>query len=119
MSDLQCPATLILLTPETAAVSDVGEYRLSLVIFAHDLPLARAAALSLGGQRGYEAKAADITHGEALRARIAELSDMYRGEQVAVVASAQAICEALRLPAPPTAAVALAVDSDGWRILSR
>ena len=111
MSDLHCPATFFLLSPETAAVSDLREQRFALVIVAETLP----AALSFG----CESKPVSIADGEQLAAQIAELADVYRGEQLAIVASAQAICEALRLPAPPTAAIILAVDSDGWRILSR
>ena len=110
MSDLQCPATILLLTPETAALSDMREYRLARVLVGHGL-----AAISFGT----ELERAELTDAGALRASIAELADMYRGEQVAIIASAQPICELLHLREPPTAAIALAVDSDGWRILSR
>jgi hypothetical protein len=111
MSDLQCPVTIWLLTPETAAVSDLREQRLALVIFAETLP----AALSFG----QECIRVSLASGAALAERITELADSYRGEQVAIVASAQAIREALHLPAPPTAAISLSVDSDGWQVLSR
>lgn len=110
MSDLQCPATILLLTPETAAISDMRDYRLALVLMAREL-----AAISFNT----EVERADLPHAEALRAHIAELADSYRGEQVAIVVSAPAICELLRLPAAPVAAITLAVDSDGWQILSR
>lgn len=115
MSDLQCPATVFLLSPEVVAHSDMPEQRLSLVIFARDIP-SHSAALSFGARHGCETRAADIGHG-SLSGQIAELADMYRGEQVAIIARAEIICQALRLSTPPTAAVALAVDSDGWRIL--
>ncbi|HTU57029.1 MAG TPA: hypothetical protein VMF89_01325 [Polyangiales bacterium] len=109
MSDLQCPATILLLTPETAAVSDLSEYRLALVVTATDL-----AALSFSA----ETRSADIPNAQALATQIAELADQYRGEQVAILANAQVICGFLRLPTPPTAAIAIAVDSDGWQLLS-
>jgi hypothetical protein len=110
MSDLQCAATFFLLTPETAAGSDLRAQRLALVIVAETI----SAAISFS----CETRSAVIADGAVLAARIAELADMYRGEQVAIVASAQVICEALHLPAPPKAAIALAVDSDGWQLLS-
>jgi hypothetical protein len=34
MSDLHCPATIVFLTPKTAALSDSHALRLSLVLFA-------------------------------------------------------------------------------------
>jgi len=110
MSDLQCPATILLLTPETAAVSDLREYRLALVVIAEGL-----AALSFSAQT----KDAHIAHGPALAAQIAEIADLYRGEQVAIVAKDRVICDLLHLPAPPTAAIVIAADSDGWQFLSR
>lgn len=109
MSDLQCPATILLLTPETAAGSDLSEYRLALVVRAQDL-----AAHSFSA----ETKGADIPNAQALATLIAELADQYRGEQVAILANAQTICDLLSRPMPPTAAIAIAVDSDGWRFLS-
>jgi hypothetical protein len=110
MSDLQCPATILLLTPETAAVSDLRAYRLALVVMAEGI-----AALSFSA----ETAAADITNAPALAAQIAELADLYRGEQVAIVANDRVICDLLHLPAPPKAAIVIAVDSDGWQLLSR
>ena len=108
MSDLQCPATILLLTPETAAVCDMRERRLALVVTARDL----TAAVSFDAETTSE----ELAHSAALAARIAELADQYRGEEVAIVVNARVICELLRLPAPPTAAIVLAVDSDGWRL---
>lgn len=110
MSDLQCPATILLLTPETAAASDLREYRLALVVTAIDL-----AALSFNAQT----TGADIAHAPALATQIAELADSYRGEQVAIIVKDRVICDLLHLPAPPTAAIVIAVDSDGWQFLSR
>lgn len=111
MSDLQCPATIVLLTPETAAVSDMRVHRLSLLLVARHLA---PSDLSYG----CETKAADLADRDALLRAIAELADMYRGEQVAILAGAPVICEALHLPAPPRAAIVLAVDSDGWQFVA-
>lgn len=112
MSDLQCPATIILLTPATAAVSDMREHRLSLLLSERAL---QSAAVDCDCER----TELELADGSALVTSIAQLADMYRGEQVAILARAQVICQALRLEAPPTAAIVLAVDSDGWQLLSR
>ena len=110
MSDLQCPAIILLLTPATAAVSDMREYRLARVLMAREL-----AAIS----GAVESERVDLADAEALAARIAELADMYRGEQVAIVARPHVLCELLHLPALPAAVITLAVDSDGWQIVSK
>lgn len=112
MSDLQCPATILLVPNEAAAVSDMQAQRLALVVIAEDLG---PDAPSFACETSHE----PLTHGAALRARIAELADLYRGEHVAIIASAQAIGELLHQPVPPKEAITVAVDSDGWRISSR
>jgi hypothetical protein len=80
MTDLQCPATVILAAPGTA------------------LPDWLAGVFTPGA--------------EDLRRAVDELSDLYRGETIAVLAPAGAIAAALggevELP------VTVAVDSSGW-----
>ena len=87
MSDLQCPATVILATPGMTLPAAVAE------VFTPD-----------------------ASDGAALRAEVDALSDLHRGETIAVRAPPAAIAAALGLAEAPDEPVAVEVDSAGWTI---
>ena len=121
MSDLQCPAVILLFTPEAIAGSELRGRRLSGLVAASSIAersRAREEAERLATEQGCGVETAEIAGGAALVEQIAELADLYRGETVAVVAPPEAICDALERVDPPTDVVAIAVDSSGWNVLS-
>jgi hypothetical protein len=87
LSDLQCPATVILAAPGMT------------------LPAAVA-----------EVYTPDASDGAALRAEVDALSDLHRGETIAVLAPPATLAAALGLPEPPDHAITLEIDSSGWRV---
>lgn len=97
MSDLQCPATVVLVAP--GVLARVGA-------------AAIAAGENLAGT--FDVNVAD---GATLRQRVDELADLYRGETIVVVAPADAIRTALGAGGAVDQPVAVAVDSTGWRVL--
>ncbi|HET8939347.1 MAG TPA: hypothetical protein VFN67_38140 [Polyangiales bacterium] len=114
MSDLQCPASFVLLTPETADTCDLSDLRLSLVLCTcatHTETVQRLAA-----KDHCTIETSTFTDAAALKAKIDQLADQYRGEQVAVIAEPEMIRDVLKQHAVPTSAVQIAVDSDGWNI---
>jgi hypothetical protein len=88
VADLQCPA-IVILAPAGAEV-----------------PARAAEVFTMDAAAG----------GAALRERVAELSDLHRGETICVVAPARAIAEALGLDDPVDSPVTVAVDSSGWTL---
>jgi hypothetical protein len=112
MSDLQCPACIVLLTPESSARTTLGGQRLARVIVATGLQ----ADASLAHAHGLELERARIDDGLALREQVAHLADLHRGECVAIIVPARALREALALAEAPAEPVTLVVDSDGMRI---
>lgn len=97
MSDLQCPATVVLVAADVLA--RVG------------------AAAIVVGQHLAGTFDVDVADGAALRRRVDELADLYRGETILVVAPLDAICTALAVSGALDQPVTVAVDSDGWRVL--
>ncbi len=61
---------------------------------------------------------ADVVDGASLRRAIKDLSDRYRGETIAVIASADMIANVLGIASPTTAPVTLAIDAEGWTIVA-
>jgi hypothetical protein len=90
VSDLQCPATVILATPGMALPATVAE------VFTPE-----------------------VAGGAALCAEVDALSDLHRGETIAVLAPAAAIAAALGLAEPPDQPVTVDIDSSGWALLAR
>jgi hypothetical protein len=123
MSDLQCPAVVYLIARELLGSDELAaEFRgkhLSGVFVASsvgvDLDLARATRLAEQAGRTLE-RLADASLRAGLVEAVNQLSDLYRGETVAVIADAQAICSALVRKSAPTAPVAVAIDSSGWLV---
>lgn len=113
MSDLQCPASFVLLTPEAAQACDLSELRLSLIVNAC-APDAIVQRLAAKDRCTIEASA--LANGAELALKIEQLADQYRGEQVAVIAAPELLRAALKQRVTPTFPVYVAVDSDGWNI---
>ena len=114
MSDLQCPASFVLLTPETAATCDVSELRLSLVVCACATNAQTVQRLAAKDRCTIETST--LADAADLATKINRLADQYRGEQVAVIEDSKLICAALNQRAAPTLPIQIAVDSDGWNI---
>ena len=89
MTDLQCPATVILAAPDMTLPAAVAE------VFTPE-----------------------VKGGAALRAEVDALSDLHRGETIAVLAPAATLAAALGLAAPPDAPVVVDIDSSGWTVKS-
>ncbi len=125
MSDLQCPAMVILASPESLSGAGVVERLLSgrtlagvfFVAPPGDDAAARLAAEELGA-------AAECRHevltgavdAATLREGIDALSDLYRGEELAVVAPTSLIREVLRRADVSSEPIFVAVDDDGWDV---
>jgi hypothetical protein len=88
LGDLQCPAYVVLAAP--------GE-DVSAIVAGH----AVAGEFAVTGA------------GAELRARVDELSDLYRGETIVVVAPPEVIRETVGVSGPVT----VAVDSSGWTVV--
>lgn len=120
MSDLQCPAVFVLLTPETVASSELRDQRLARVYVASGVATAAGLlddARRLADVHACAVESADIEDEDALLDRIEQLADVYRGETVALVAPSRAVCAVIECLEPPDEAVAIAVDGDGIRLL--
>jgi hypothetical protein len=125
MSDLQCPSIVVLIAAESIVRDDgrrvLAGRRLAAVFVAAPIaadPDARAAAarLAVASACTFEVMA-DVVDGATLRAGVDDLSDLYRGETVAVVASADMIGDVLGRAQAEEEPVAVAIDSSGWTVL--
>lgn len=117
MSDLQCPATVVLLTEQSVGTNELRDLRLARVVHAADSGN-EAAARHLARVHNCDVETVTSMDGPALGERIETLADAYRGESVAVVATMRAVCAALGRKQAPAEPIVLAVDSDGWNVLS-
>jgi hypothetical protein len=120
MSDLQCPAT-ILLIPSESAGADACWRALEgqrLLGFYVDAAVERDAAI-----RGL-ADAADcpvqeiaaVQNGASLTQTLEGLADVHRGETIAVIATAKVIEARLGLDRVPTTPIEIKIDSSGWAV---
>jgi hypothetical protein len=119
MSDLQCPATIVLIAGESIASDGVpaaveGRH-LSGVFVA-----SAVAADPSGLARWADARGARLStmpgveDAESLAAAIDDLSDLHRGETIAVVATRDLIEEMLGEARARAGAITIAVDESGW-----
>lgn len=114
MSDLQCPASFVLLSPETAQTCDLHELRLSLVVCACETNAETVQRLAAKDRCTIETST--LATAAELVAKINQLADQYRGEQVAVIAGSELICGALNQRSAEAHPIQITVDSDGWNI---
>lgn len=117
MSDLQCPATFVLLAAETAHALDARMLRLA-AVFADTTvgAAAQAEVARVAAAHGCMVQRAHMGDRAALAEQIEQLADGYRGETVLLLAPSAAICAALRRTGPLVQPAILAVDSDGWSV---
>ena len=118
MSDLQCPAVFVLLTPETVAGSELGDQRLAGVYVASSVATVGRVlehARRLADIHACSVENATIEDEDSLLDRLEQLADVYRGETVALIAPSRAICAVIECLEPPDEPVAIAVDGDGIR----
>lgn len=118
MSDLQCPATIVLLTERSLGTSELRELRLAVIVHAADGG-DEAASRQLARVHSCDVEAVSSMDGPALRERIETLADSYRGESVAIVTTARAICTVLGREQAEAEPIVLAVDSGGWSVQTR
>ena len=118
MSDLQCPATFVLLTPASLKSLDARGLRLAGVfVDANTHARTRLALDTLLAAHGCKLELAKLDASLPLVQQIEQLSDAYRGETLLLLAPESALCEALGCDDPPTRPVTVEVDSDGWNVL--
>ena len=119
MSDLQCPATFVLLAPESLPALDAKTLRVAGVfVYGHINATVQAELQRVAAAHGCEVQQAGEAPDATLLSQIEALADVYRGETVLMLATSSAVCAALRRTSPPAQPVTLAVDNDGARVLS-
>jgi hypothetical protein len=121
MSDVQCPAVILLLTPDTIDAPELHDRRLSGVVVAqtlqeHSRTIAKAQQHATAN--GCKLEFANISDAAGLEQQANQLADLYRGETIAVVAPSEAICAAFHRTTPPTQPIAVAIDNSGWNLLT-
>ena len=116
MSDLQCPAIIILLTPETIVGCDLGDRRLSSVFVAEGSP-ALAEATRLAAASACRIEQPNLDDASKLARQLEDIADEYRGETVAIVADGDVLCAVLEWDELPEQPVALAIDNSGLRLV--
>jgi len=120
MSDLQCPARFVLLTPGSLKALDARGLRLSaLFVDASTQTQARAELERLVAAHGCRLELVDLHDPTALMRHIEQLADAYRGETVLLLAPERAVSGVLGCADRPARPVMIAVDSDGWNVLER
>jgi hypothetical protein len=117
MSDLQCPATFLVLgSAEPRMLQRVSDTRLAA---AYAVPEARAGVAAALGGTGPPVTALDLD-GTTYAAALEGLADLHRGESVLVVLPEDAAAALSgRADGADTAAgdiLEVAVDADGWSV---
>ena len=121
-SDLQCPATVVLVPVEMlhagASVLTAAGARYAGVFAAGDVAsdagnFARVAALAQQVACRVEILAAAVD-AASIKEGMGDLADLYRGETIIVIARRVAIAEVLRWAGDVMRPVAVAIDSAGW-----
>lgn len=128
MSDLQCPATIVVVRadPSTEGRSALLEYlghRHCAAVQVGPGSTARAWGQAVADRFGVPVTEHDDLRTRAqLRATIADLADQYRGETLILICGADLFTAAAPDDLPPellggdrSGWVSLEVDSDGWR----
>lgn len=119
MSDLQCPATFIVLASDadSGELGSVAARRPARVLTAGSAG-ARTLAADLGAACGMDAVELPLDVG-GYRSTLADVADLYRGETIAVVVDPEVVDDlAAGAPGaePDSGLVELAIDADGWAV---
>ncbi|HET6337934.1 MAG TPA: hypothetical protein VFG30_32155 [Polyangiales bacterium] len=125
MSDLQCPAKVLFVARDLldlgASLLTPGNERYSGVFAASAIAadagdLARATVL--GQQAGCSLKIlADVVDGTSLARAVQDLSDVYRGETIVVIADRDLMREVFGRAGGSMEPIAVSIDSSGWTML--
>jgi hypothetical protein len=124
VSDMQCPATILLVAREAIATGGkamLGARQLSGLFVASAVaadPGGLAAATSLADQGAWRLSTmADVDDGASLARAMNHLADLHRGETIAVVASQDMIDDVVgNATAISGEPIAVAIDGSGWSV---
>ncbi len=119
MSDLQCPAKVVLAVHDRPP--SLAGQRFSGVFLAPDVA-ADAEALAAASGFAEQANCAFDTLGDARDAAslvrtLQELSDVYRGETIVVLTSEAMLRDAIGRAADSAQPIVLSIDSSGWTVV--
>jgi hypothetical protein len=119
MSDLQCPATIVLIARESIASGGGAEIlagrQVSGVFVASAVEPSGLAAAGLADERRLSTLP-DVADAASLARAIEDLADLHRGETIAVVATRDMIQEMLGDAGVRTDPITIAVDDSGWSV---
>jgi hypothetical protein len=117
VSDLQCPARVVLATSEVLP-SLAGERYSGVFVVAAVAsdPHALAAATAFAQQVNCELERIEAVDGQAFKRALDELSDVYRGEAIVAVAPLAMIREVVGRAADAAKPVHVEIDSSGWAV---
>jgi len=119
MSDLQCPAKIVLVAPEMlgpdASVPALGGTYSG--VFLVSAVASRASELAARQPDHRHEILADVDDGASLARALQELADLHRGYTIVVVATREMIHELMDGRGDSTKPMVLAIDSSGWAVL--
>jgi hypothetical protein len=120
MSDLQCPATFLVLAPgseeRVSSTRRLGDARIAAVYAGST---ADATAARVADQVGLTVIRREEPQGAAYPSGLADLADLHRGETVVVVLPAPTVAALARetgLLRPGGAGLEVLMDADGWLV---
>lgn len=114
MSDLQCPATfLVVATAARAEAIPAPGPRLAAV---YAVPEGAAVAATWAREAGLSVGALEAAGGTSYAAALAELADLHRGETVLVVLPDAAVDELAGAVHGAGPVLEVVVDADGWSV---
>lgn len=124
MSDLQCPATVLLVPSEIVRSEECRRALAGRRLFgffvdagvANDPDDVAAVSGVAGACDCAVERVGACVDAASLSQVLEELSDAYRGQNVVLVTAGKLIQARLHLERTPRAPVALAIDSDGWAV---
>ncbi len=127
MSDLQCPATILLVARESIAAggrSPLLAARHLSGVFVTSAVAADAGGLAAAARLADEgawrlSTMADVIDGASLARAMEDLADLHRGETIAVVTTRDMIQDLLGDAAALADPVAVAIDGSGWSVAPR
>lgn len=113
MSDLQCPATFLVVAAAAAEPLPSPGPRLAAV---YAVPEGAAVAATWARQAGLPVGSLEAPGGSSYRATLAELADLHRGETVLVALPDTAVDELAGALRGAGTVLEVGVDADGWSV---
>lgn len=118
MSDLQCPATFVIVPTGRAGETGSPDVGRVAAIFAGSGPEAAAIARRLGATHRLAIAPLDEDGPEGYRRVLGDLSDSYRGETVVVVLDVEHVAELAADGGVRTGPLEVRINADGWAVRS-